>query len=166
MDQPPVDGCRLPIPRGCDGPMPLGAHRRGWSQWLTIAVVALALAAGAGVVGRSTAHAAGGAPGRAPMVVSRTCPRVCAAAYRAIADALQKDRDGDLARVIAHTPGFDYLELARALHVPTITQIRAQWRRYCRASLSVDSLALTICVQMIDSRQPASLSRLAGWASS
>jgi hypothetical protein len=94
------------------------------------------------------------------------CGRPCVAAYQAIAEALPHDRNNHLAHAILGAPGFDYLQLARALHVPTIARIRADWRRYCESRYPGNSRALAICVRMIDSSKPTPVPAAPGWASS
>jgi hypothetical protein len=90
-------------------------------------VIALA-ATGAWAAGRSSAGTA--RTGIHPQhTATRSCGPTCLRAYDAIAKALPGDRGNVLARAILSTPGFDYPQLSRALHVPTQAEILALWRR-------------------------------------
>jgi hypothetical protein len=94
---------------------------------------------------------------QAPGLSAPTCARTCKAAYSAIAAALPHERGELLARAIVTTPGFDYLQLARSLHIPTRAQIHAQWRRSCLERFPSSSQAATACIRMIDSWTPIPL---------
>lgn len=144
------------------------AHRPERTRLYLITVVLVAvLVVGGWAVGRATATAHASTPGQAPTAVgsSRSCARTCTAAYRVIAEALPHDQ-GALARAILRTRDFDYLQLDHALHVPTIAQIRAQWRRYCRARYPGDPRDAAVCIRMIDSWTPSPFPPSPGWASS
>jgi hypothetical protein len=132
---------------------------------LATATLACALSAGGWAAGRYIARPAPPAQGPAA-ISSRACGPTCRAAYQAIAEALPHDRDNYLARAILATPGFDYLQLTRALHVPTIARIRAQWRRYCQSRYAGDPRTSAICVRMIDSWRPIPFPAAPGWATS
>jgi len=92
----------------------------------SIALLLGGLAASACLAAGTTAATSTSTP--APAESSQPCTRICRSAYEAIAKALPRDRDNVLARAILGTRGCDYAELARALHVPTASEIEAQWR--------------------------------------
>lgn len=108
---------------------------------LTISCI-VALLVGAGVA-RTLGQA--GTPAPEP----RSCGAPCAAAYRAIARALPRDRADTLARSILATPGFDYRRLALALGIPTTAQLRADWRRRCNAQFPDDRARAAACYALI-----------------
>jgi hypothetical protein len=86
----------------------------------------------------------------APSVPRRQqCASECRAAYTAIARALPQDRENTLARAILSTPHFDYLQLAKAMHVPTPAQVRRWWRHYCNSRFAADGRAALACFQLI-----------------
>jgi hypothetical protein len=93
-----------------------------------------------------TATVASAAPSTTPR---QQCNLACRAAYTAIARALPHDRENTLARAILSTPQFDYLQLAKAMHVPTPAQVRRWWRRYCNAHFPADDRAALACFQLI-----------------
>jgi len=96
----------------------------------------------------------------------RSCYRTCTAAYRAIAEVLPHDHDNRLARAIVHTPGFDYAKLSRLLRIPTVSHVRAQWRRNCLKRFPTYSQEAAACIRMIDSWTPLSLPTPPDWAES
>jgi hypothetical protein len=102
----------------------------------TIAILAAAL----------TAMVASAAPSATR---PQQCALACRAAYTAIARALPQDRENTLARAILSTPHFDYLQLAKAMHVPTPAQVRRWWRRYCNAHFPASDRAALACFQLI-----------------
>jgi hypothetical protein len=126
---------------------------------LTIAAtVALAVVAAATAANRLTAagpHATADAP--ASSVARTACGPSCRSAYAAIARALPHDRANMLAHAILGTPGFDYLQLARALRIPTVAEIRAQWRRRCQARFPRDPGKARACYRLILGRPPVAL---------
>ena len=77
------------------------------------------------------------------------CGATCLSAYAAIARALPRDHENVLARAILSTPGFDYGQLGRALHVPTTREIRASWRRRCNAHFAGHARAARACYRQI-----------------
>jgi hypothetical protein len=77
------------------------------------------------------------------------CNLPCRAAYAAMARALPQDRENTLARSILSTPHFDYLQLAKALHVPTPAQVRGWWRRYCNARFPTNGQASSACSELL-----------------
>jgi hypothetical protein len=103
----------------------------------------VALLVGAGVA--RTLGQAGTPTASAP----RSCGTPCAAAYRAIARALPRDRADTLAQSILATPGFDYRRLAQALGIPTAAQLRADWRRRCNARYPDDRARAGACYALI-----------------
>lgn len=130
--------------------------RRRWAGYVTILAL-LAAAAGGLLFDRYALDGAGGRHASAASGPPRPCGQPCAAAYHAIAEALPNDRDNELARAMLHTPHFDYQELSRALHVPTIAEIRSQWRRYCHARFPDQPRVEEACVRRIDSWGPVLL---------
>jgi hypothetical protein len=126
---------------------------------LTIAAtIALAAVAAATAATRLTAagpHATADAP--ASSVARTACDPSCRTAYAAIARALPRDRGNVLAAAILATPGFDFLQLARALRIPTVAEIRAQWRRRCQARFPHDPRLARACYRLILGRPPVSL---------
>jgi hypothetical protein len=64
---------------------------------------------------------------------SRGCGAACVSAYAAIATALPGDHGNVLARAILGTPGFDYAQLSRALHLPTMRELQASGSGKLRA---------------------------------
>jgi hypothetical protein len=77
------------------------------------------------------------------------CGPTCVAAYAVIAKALPHDREHLLARTILATPGFDYGELTSALHIPTTTQVRAGWPRFCHSLIPHDGAARARCDELL-----------------
>ncbi len=90
---------------------------------LLFAIALGAVLAAAAFVPRSGAKASSTRVARPP-----ACAVACRAAYEAIARALPHDAGNVLARAIVRTPDFSYVDLARAMHVPTAAQIVARWR--------------------------------------
>jgi len=126
---------------------------------LTIAA-AVALAVVVAAVAASRLTAAGAlAPADDPAHAVRpaTCGPSCRSAYAAIAQALPRDRGNVLASAILGTPGFDYLELARALQIPTLGEIHAHWRRHCHARFPHDPSRELACYRLILGRPPVEL---------
>lgn len=93
-----------------------------------------------------TASVASAAPSAARR---QQCDLPCRAAYTAIARALPQDRENTLASAILSTPHFDYLQLTKAMHVPTLAQVRRRWRRYCNAHFPADRRAALACFELI-----------------
>lgn len=136
--------------------------RRRRASYVLILLALSTAVAGGWLLGRYAPDGTGPRGASAPITSPRPCAQACTAAYRVIAEALPHDRDNDLARAMLGAPDFDYLELDRALHVPTIAQIHAQWRRYCRSRYPGDSRAAAVCLRMIDSWRPLPVPDAAG----
>lgn len=129
--------------------VPPSLRRR--ASYVLILLALSTAAAGGWLLGRYAPDGAGRREASVPAASPRPCAQACTAAYRAIAEALPYDRDNELARAMLRTPHFDYVELDRALHVPTLAQIHVQWRRYCRARFPGRVRAVRICIRRIDS---------------
>jgi len=83
------------------------------------------------------------------IAASESCGTGCQAAYRIVASALPADRTNVLARAILATPNFDYARLARALRIPTIPQIKAQWREWCNRTFPSSEALQRLCFRLI-----------------
>ncbi len=77
------------------------------------------------------------------------CSSSCVVAYAVIAEALPRDRTNMLARAIVATPGFNYMELSSALHIPTTRQVKARWPRFCRTLYPRNELAAEACDELL-----------------
>jgi hypothetical protein len=117
---------------------------------LITTALAATLALGGWVLGRSSIAATLSGP-RAPANASpsQPCTRVCRSAYEVIAKALPHDHGNVLARAILSTSGLSYAQLTRALHIPTTTEIRAQWRHYCDTQFPNQPRAARACFELI-----------------
>lgn len=116
---------------------------------LLLASTLAAVLAGAGWAAGRTSVAAAKPERAASATAASACGTPCQAAYEAIAKALPDDRGNSLARAILRTPGFDYPALSRALHIPTLAQIDAQWRRRCNTIFPDDRRLADACYRMI-----------------
>lgn len=94
------------------------------------------------------------------IAASRSCGESCQAAYRIVASALPGDRTNVLARAIVATPNFDYARLTRALRIPTVPEIKAQWRAWCNSTFPGSAELQRFCFQLIlgppEARRPSS----------
>jgi hypothetical protein len=77
------------------------------------------------------------------------CGTACHAAYQVIGKALQHDNANVVSQAILNTPTFDYNQLARTLKIPTVADIKAQWRHHCNTAFPHNPSAAGSCYRLI-----------------
>lgn len=94
------------------------------------------------------------------IAASPQCGSSCQAAYRVVAAALPDDRANVLAGAILSTANFDYARLTRVLRIPTVPEIKAQWRAWCDRTFPGSTELQRICYRLIlgppSARKPSS----------